>query len=128
MKQRRYSRKAGESSFNWPPFVAHCREPLADLMKKRNCELSDFEDAIGKVERNLWKSLISVYINEGQEAGGDKTIQGHQRVEEIPETVIPKSYRRILPGWVKYHAGQNFSLVSSTLGIDDSDKLNKLEK
>ncbi|XP_046647765.1 uncharacterized protein LOC124337788 [Daphnia pulicaria] len=127
MKPLRYSKKAEKSSFDWPPFVAHCREPLSDLVKKRNCKLSDFEDAIGQAETKLWTSLISVYIDDGKLAGGGKMIQAHQDVEEIPDVIIPKSYRRILPGWLKFHDGQDFSLISSTLGIDDDDQLKKLE-
>jgi hypothetical protein len=127
MKPRHY-RKTGENSFDWPPFVAHCREPLSDLVKKKNCKLSDIENAIGKVETKLWSSLISVYIDEGQIAGGGKMIKADHHVGEIPDTVLSKAYRRILPGWLTFHDGQDFSLVSSTLGIENGVQLKKLEK
>ncbi len=99
-----------------------------NLVQKGNCKLSDFEYAIGQVEQNFWTSLISVYIDDGKETGGGKIIKAHQYFGEIPDTIIPKGYRPILPGWLKFHDGQDFSLVSSTLGIDDSIQLKKLEK
>jgi hypothetical protein len=129
MKPRRYSKKVDSNSLNWPPFVIHCREQLnKDLMGNKKCNLADFEDAIIKVEQNIWQKLISVYIDKGQEYSGGKIIKADQYVHEIPNNVIPKSYQRILPGWLKYHDGQEFSLVSSTLGIEDVDQLKKLEK
>jgi hypothetical protein len=100
-----------------------------DLVKNgQNCKLSDFEDAISKVEQKLWTSLISVYIDDGKLAGGGKMIQAHQDVGEIPDANMPKGYRPILPGWLNFHDGQDFSLVSPTLGLEDSDQLKKLEK
>jgi hypothetical protein len=100
-----------------------------ELVKNgQNCKLSDFEDAIGQAETKLWTSLISIYIDIGKETGDGKMIQAHQDVGEIPDVIIPKSYRPILPGWLKFHDGQDFSLVSSTLGLDNDDQLKKLEK
>jgi hypothetical protein len=90
--------------------------------------LANFEDAIVKVEQNIWQKLISVYIDKGQKYGGGKIIKADQHVHETPDNVIPKSYQRILSGWLKYHDGQDFALVSSTLGIEDVDQLKKLEK
>ena len=129
----------GSKPIEWPPFVIHCVNPLTNLVqqktspgKSREMTLAEVEQIILKSESELWKRLVGVYIGDGQRADKVKTIEPHAAalfssfLAEMPRKGVLKDYQRILPGWLKDHAGEDFSRVGDTLGIEDVHQLAQL--
>nr|CAG4647775.1 EOG090X03KZ [Moina brachiata] len=116
----------GDEEVPWPPFVAHCRQPLTDAiaknLQKKRVDKNDIERLIRETENEFWEKLVQDgYVSKNATSGPCFVLKSRP---DVDLTTLPSELSRlvkILPDWFKSHDGKDVDLARPALNLNDTE-------